>query len=81
MNTNSNTNKEEKVMKNEKVKKFLNGTKKVFGVLVPVALVTGGVFIAKSALKAVGADDAAEAIDEMGEEITETLEDNFEEVE
>lgn len=75
-----NTNKEEKVM-NETTKKILNGTKKVFGVLIPAALVTGGVLITKAALKAAGANDAAEAIDEMGEEITERIEENFEEVE
>ena len=73
-----NTNKEEKTMKTGTVVK---GMKKVFGVLIPVALVTGGVLIVKSALKAAGAEDAAEAIDEMGEEITDRIEENFEEVE
>ena len=77
-NTNK-TNKEEKTMKN--TNKVVKGMKKVCGVLIPVALITGGAFIVKAAMKAAGAKDAADAIDEAVEEITETIEDNFEEVE
>ena len=73
-------NKEEKTM-NETTKKLWNGTKKVFGVLIPFALMTGGALIVKAAMKAAGADEAADALDEAVDEITETIEDNFEEVE
>lgn len=76
MKNNSNTNKEEKNM--EKTKKVIGGMKKVFKVLTPLALITGGAFLVKAALTAVGAEDAAEAIDEMGEEIAEAIEEEVE---
>ena len=74
----NNKNKEAKTMETGKVVK---GMKKVFGVLIPVALITGGAFVVKAAMKAAGANDAADAVDEAVEEITETIEENFEEVE
>lgn len=73
MNTNQNTNKEE-----NKMKKVWNGIKKAVTVVAPLGLVTGGIFIAKAALKTVGAEDMAEAIDEMGDEITEKIEEEVE---
>ena len=68
-----NRNKEE-----NKMKKVWNGIKKAVTVVAPLGLVAGGIFIAKAALKTAGAEDMAEAIDEIGDEITEKIEEEVE---